>query len=95
MYFIYRTKDFEKSYKKIKHSGYLKKQTKLKLQKIIDILASGKGLPEEFDDHQLTGNLKNYRECHIKGDLLLVYQVQKTELILILVDVGTHSYLNL
>jgi len=52
-------------------------------------------LPEEFDDHQLTGNLKNYRECHIKGDLLLVYQVQKTELILILVDVGTHSYLNL
>jgi|GEM_PF-2487126 len=24
-------------------------------------------------DHQLTGNLKDYRECHLGGDWLLIY----------------------
>lgn len=95
MYLIIRTKDFEKSYKRIKHSGELKKQAKEKLEKAITILSSGKKLPIEYEDHQLTGELMAYRECHIKGDLLLVYQIQKDQLLLVLVDIGTHSYLGI
>jgi mRNA interferase YafQ len=93
MYFISRTKDFEKSYKKIKNSGKLKHQAEESLMEAIDALAQGKKLPREYKDHQLRGELKHYRECHIQGDLLLVYQIREKELLLILVDIGTHSYL--
>ena len=93
MYLISRTKDFEKSYKKIKKSGRLKRQDKENLAEAIDTLTQGKKLPAEYRDHQLHGELEPYRECHIKGDLLLVYQIRKKELLLILVDIGTHSYL--
>lgn len=95
MYQIVRTKDFDKSYKRIQRSGTLKAKVKDSLLEVIALLASGKTLPSEYKDHQLSGELKKYRECHLKGDLLLVYQVRKSELLLILVDVGTHSYLNL
>ena len=93
MYLISRTKDFEKSYKKIEQFGRLKRQTKESLAEAIDTLAQGKKLPAGYKDHQLRGELEPYRECHIKGDLLLVYQIRKNELLLILVDIGTHSYL--
>lgn len=95
MYFIIRTQDFEKSYRKIKRSGQLKTKTKSKLEKAINLLASGKKLPIEYKDHQLTGELQHYRECHIKGNLLLIYQVDEKELLLVLVDIGTHSYLRI
>lgn len=95
MYQIVRTKDFEKSYKKIQRSGTLKAKTKANLSEVVTLLALGKTLPAEYEDHQLGGELKAYRECHIKGDLLLVYQKNKSELVLILVDIGTHSYLGL
>jgi mRNA interferase YafQ len=58
----------------------------------IDLLAAGKELPAAYRDHQLNGELRQYRECHIRGNLLLVYQVRENELMLVLVDIGTHSY---
>jgi mRNA interferase YafQ len=94
MYSISRTKDFEKSYKRIKESGKLKLQARKRLEEAIDTLAQGEKLPSAYKDHQLRGELKDYRECHIKGDLLLVYQIRKEELLLVLVDMGTHSYLD-
>lgn len=93
MYSIIRTRDFEKSYKKIKRSGYLKAQIKNKLEETIEILASGQRLSMAHQDHRLMGDLQHYRECHIKGDLLLIYQIRKEELLLILVDLGAHSSL--
>ncbi|WP_095063017.1 type II toxin-antitoxin system mRNA interferase toxin, RelE/StbE family [Kingella negevensis] len=30
-------------------------------------------MPEKFKDHELKGNLNNFRECHVKPDLLLLY----------------------
>ncbi|MCR2103276.1 type II toxin-antitoxin system YafQ family toxin [Campylobacter upsaliensis] len=27
----------------------------------------------KYKDHALKGNLKTFRECHIKSDLLLIY----------------------
>lgn len=43
-------------------------------------------LPDKYKDHQLTGNLKQYRECHIKPDLLLAYVVKDDILILVALD---------
>jgi mRNA interferase YafQ len=94
MYLISRTRDFERSLRKIKASGRFKSQAKENLMEAIDMLAQGKKLPLAYKDHQLRGELKHYRECHVQGDLLLVYQIRRQELLLILVDIGTHSYLD-
>lgn len=48
-------------------------------------------LPAQYRDHQLTGSLKDYRECHVRSDILLVYQIHQNELVLLLVDIDSHS----
>jgi mRNA interferase YafQ len=93
MYRIYRTKSFEKSYRKLKESGKLKTRIKDSLERAIDLLISVKKLPVHYKDHALKGEMGEYRECHVAGDILLVYQLRKRELILILVDINSHSEL--
>ena len=59
----------------------------------IDQLAKDILLPANWKDHQLRGNLKRYRECHIggAGDWLLVYEKRETDMILYLYGTGTHT----
>ena len=59
----------------------------------IDQLAKDIPLPTSWKDHQLKGNLKRFRECHIggAGDWLLVYEKRETDMILYLLGTGTHS----
>ena len=45
-------------------------------------------LVDKYKDHQLVGKLKDFRECHIKPDLLLIYMIEDN--ILKLVDIGSH-----
>jgi mRNA interferase YafQ len=92
MYQVFRSSQFEKSFQRIKHGG-LKKETVQKIEEIIDLLISGEKLLANYRDHQLKGNYKEFRECHIQGDLLLVYKKENKKLILILIDIGSHSYL--
>ena len=92
MYKVRRLKDFETSFKKIGRSG-LKTSTIKKIEKTIDILSLGESLPVNYRDHKLSGELKEFRECHIQPDLLLIYKIEKKELILVLVNIGSHSYL--
>lgn len=58
---------------------------------VFGLLIKNKKLPEKYKDHQLTGNLQDYRECHVKPDLLLIYKIHENELQL--VRLGTHSEL--
>ena len=55
------------------------------------MLSNNIKLPAEYKDHQLTGNWKDFRECHIKPDWLLVYSIHNDTLILTLSRTGTHS----
>ena len=59
----------------------------------IDQLARDIPLPVNWKDHQLKGNLKRFRECHIGGssDWLLVYEKRETDMILYLLGTGTHT----
>ncbi len=54
-------------------------------------LLNGIELDYKYKDHQLKGALKDYRECHIKPDLLLMYAI--VDDILELVNIGSHSEL--
>jgi mRNA interferase YafQ len=59
----------------------------------IEQLAQDIPLPANWADHQLKGNMKRYRECHIggTGDWLLVYEKRETDMILYLVSTGSHT----
>jgi mRNA interferase YafQ len=37
-------------------------------------LANDEKLPEKFCDHALTGEWKDFRDCHIHPDLILIYR---------------------
>lgn len=85
--------DFTSKFKK--DVKLLKKQGKNieKLYEIINILAYGEELDAKYRDHNLIGNYKGYRECHIEPDWLLIYKIMENILILTLSRTGTHSEL--
>ena len=61
------------------------------LTEVLKLLADGEPLPAKYKDHNLTGNFKGCRECHITPDWLLIYEVSNGDLILYLTRTGTHS----
>lgn len=54
-------------------------------------LANGEILEEKYRDHDLTGNYKGCRECHIEPDWLLVYEILDDVIVLLLYRLGSHS----
>lgn len=77
-----------------KHLKLMAKRNKSSIRKIaetVDLLQRGEKLPERFRDHELAGNLKGSRECHILLDFLLIYRIFNDILILELVDTGSHA----
>ncbi|RPF61154.1 HP0892 family type II toxin-antitoxin system mRNA interferase toxin [Helicobacter pylori] len=61
------------------------------LYKVVGNLATEQPLEPKYKDHPLKGALKDFRECHIKPDVLLVYRVKDN--VLTLVRLGSHSEL--
>lgn len=61
------------------------------LTEVLEMLAAGEQLPEKYRDHNLLGNYKGCRECHITPDWLLIYEVSEAQLMLYLTRTGTHS----
>ena len=87
MYQLYYTNRMKRDVKLMKKRGK-------NIQKLIDILDKlimGEPLPVKNHDHQLTGNLKDFRECHIEPDWLLMYQISDSELILTATATGIHA----
>ncbi|QIW15246.1 addiction module toxin RelE [Pasteurellaceae bacterium RH1A] len=58
---------------------------------VITCLVNRVALPEKYKDHQLTGNLKAFRDCHIKNDLVLLYKISEDDERLELHYLDTHS----
>jgi mRNA interferase YafQ len=61
------------------------------IEKVLDILVSGRRLPEKFRNHQLKGEFKGCFECHLKSDILLIYKKDRDEMLILLLRIGTHS----
>lgn len=89
MYEVVLTSAFKRELKIIK-----KQNRKLyKLTEVVNKLANNEKLDIKNRDHQLITNLKfkNYRECHIEPDWLLIYKKDDDNLILYLIETGSHS----
>ena len=86
-YIIKPTSQFKKDLKKMEKQH---KDLSL-LTEIINNIANAVPLPEKNKDHELSGNFKGCRECHIQPDWLLIYEINNNELILYLTRIGSHS----
>ncbi len=87
---IRETKQFKKQFKRVARSGDFDMAL---FHAVLNVLARGESLDVRYRDHQLSGDMKESRECHLKGDLLLVYKIRKEILVLSLVGIGNHSEL--
>lgn len=85
---------------KIVYTNRMKKDAKLmqkrgkdmnKLIEVLALLAEGNPLPAQYKDHQLIGNLSDFRECHIEPDWLLLYQIYDDILIISATATGSHT----
>lgn len=84
------TKQFKKDIKRIKGSGSKDIE---KLKAVIRDLINEKQLNPFHRDHALKGVFKDRRECHIEPDWLLIYKVDRKEMIIIFERTGSHSEL--
>jgi mRNA interferase YafQ len=85
---IFRQNQFKKDVKKIKKSGRCRLRD---LFEVVEVLAKDRQLQPKNCDHSLTGDWKDFRECHILPDWLIIYRLEPGKLIL--VRTGSHSEL--
>jgi mRNA interferase YafQ len=88
---IERTNTFRKDFKREKtgqHRSYVEDM----VSSIVSVLAEDGPLPEKHRDHALGGQWHDYRECHLKPDLLLIYCKPDSE-VLQLIRLGSHAEL--
>ena len=58
---------------------------------VIYYLINDQEIPKKYRDHALSGEWSGFRECHIKPDLLLIYETGEDSIQL--VRLGSHSEL--
>jgi mRNA interferase YafQ len=90
---IERTTRFRRDYKR-EVKIYGKAALEAAFIPAIRLLCADASLPKSYADHAMSGNWKDYRDCHIKPDLVLTYQKPDSETLL-LVRLGSHSELGI
>ena len=87
MLFIRPTARFKKDLLKASKQG----KNIQKLKEILLKLAVPEPLPPQYKDHKLRGEWRDFRECHIEPDWLLIYTI--TDFELRSARLGTHAEL--
>ena len=80
------TNSFKKDTKKFKNNNLIVK----KVNEVIDILKNKQKLSIKYKNHPLSWDWKDYFECHIMPDVLLIYQVIDNKY-LKLIRLGSYS----
>ena len=93
---VKRTKRFLKDMEKIERGS--KKSTfqriEARLSEVIECLANNKPLDKSFDNHDLHNckSFTNCSDCHILGDLILIYKIEGNDCqLLTLMRIGNHN----
>ena len=89
---IERSSAFKRDYKRVKAMPLHRSDVNELLLPTLTLLTNDQPLPENLRDHALSGTWSNYRECHLKPDLLLIYRKVRAD-ILRLARLGSHSNL--
>lgn len=83
-----KTSQFKKDFKRFSKDA-AKVET---LYNIVKKLVEGMPIPQECKPHALKGEWKNFMECHVGDDYLLIW-FDKDENVIELVRLGSHSEL--
>ncbi len=62
------------------------------LPAVLTLLASDTSLPAKYVDHPLRGEWKDFRDCHVKPDLVMIYRKVGSD-VLQLVRLASHGEL--
>jgi mRNA interferase YafQ len=89
MFLLKYSKHFKKDLKYYRHNNIVLEE----LKKVLDILAKGGKLPEKNLNHRLQGEFRECFECHIKPDVLLIYKIERSEITVLLLRIGSHANL--
>ncbi len=90
---IERTRKFKRDYKR-ETKGQNRAALETDLLQVVMALAKDQSLAAKHRDHSLTGEWKDFRDCHIRPDLVLIYR-KPNDRVLQLVRLGSHSELGL
>ena len=88
---IERTTQFRRDYRR-EAKGRHRATLDANLIAVLDPLMNDEALAERYHDHTLTGEWTGFRDCHLKPDLVLIYEKPDDET-LRLVRLGSHSQL--
>ncbi len=81
-------RDFRRE-SKGRHKDFLEAELTL----VISRLCAAEPLEPRHFDHALTGNWRDFRDCHLRPDLILIYRIIEDSVQL--VRLGSHSTLGL
>ncbi len=90
---IERTTQFKRDYKR-ETKGQHRRSLESDFIRTLNCLTCDVPLSEKHHDHALTGEWEDYRDCHIKPDMVLIYR-RPDDAVLQLVRLGSHSELGL
>ena len=85
------TARFRRDYRREK-SGRHGKRLDALLMEVVNLLAADTPLPRRNVDHPLSGEWHDFRDCHLRPDLILIYR-KPDATSLQLVRLGSHSAL--
>lgn len=85
------TRTFLKDWERLSRSGRF--DMKRLKEAMLLLIANDAPLPPEWRDHALVGNWAGYRECHVGGDVLLMYRLEESSVsnMIVFVRAGTHA----
>ena len=87
------TNQFKRDYKR-ESKGQHRATLSASFRPVVEALANDQPLDPRHHDHPLSGEWADHRDCHVKPDLVLIYQKPDAETLL-LVRLGSHAELEL
>ena len=72
------TRHFRRDFKREKKSP-LGHHLDAMLAKVTDLLAADMPLPADLHDHPLSGSFDDFRDCHVRTELVLIYRKPDTD----------------
>ena len=88
------TPHFRRDYKKIMKNAHTHKTLDAELSAVLNSLIHDIPLERGYHDHALNGPWKDFRDCHLDADMVLIYHKPATGA-LELVRLGSHDDLGI
>ena len=81
------TKAFRKQFKLMEKRG----MKMAKLREVMDMIINEQPLPPKYCNHPLQGEWEGAFDCHIQGDWVLIYEIDKKANTVAFHRTGSHS----